>query len=169
MAQERREERLVFADASPLIGLAAAGGFGLLRRLFGAVCVTAAVRDEVLAGGDRPGARELQAALGTGWIRVIDDVPEVPAFADLGDGEADTLRAALAAGANTLVILDDQRARETAMAHGIVHVGTLAVIAAAKRRRLIEAARPYFTRLVEHGFHLPGALTKALLRDLEET
>jgi predicted nucleic acid-binding protein len=169
VAQKRREERLVFGDASPLTGLAAAGGFGLLRRLFGVLCVTATVRDEVLAGGDRSGARELQAALGTGWIRVIDDVPEVPAFADLGDGEADTLRAALAAGSDTLVILDDRRARETATAHGIVHVGTLGVIVIAKRRGLIKAARPYFTRLVEHGFRLPGALTKTLLRDLGET
>lgn len=47
MAQERLEERLVFGDASPLIGLAAAGGFNLLRRLFGALRVTAAVRDAI--------------------------------------------------------------------------------------------------------------------------
>jgi hypothetical protein len=81
-----------------LIGLAAAGGFGLLRRLFGVLRVTASVRDEVLAGGDRPGARELQAGLGAGWIRVIENVPDLLTFPDLGDGEADTLRAALAAG-----------------------------------------------------------------------
>ena len=42
-------KRLVAADASPLIGLAAAGAFQLPRRLFGTVTVTAAVRDEVLA------------------------------------------------------------------------------------------------------------------------
>lgn len=46
-------ERFVVADASPLIGLAAAGAFDPLRRLFGRVTVTAAVRDEVLAGGGR--------------------------------------------------------------------------------------------------------------------
>ena len=48
-------ERLVAADASPLIGLAAAGAFDLLRRLFGEVTVTNAVRDEVLAGRELPG------------------------------------------------------------------------------------------------------------------
>ena len=37
-------ERLVAADASPLIGLAAAGAFDLLRKLFGRVTVTAEVR-----------------------------------------------------------------------------------------------------------------------------
>jgi len=43
-------KRLVAADASPLIGLAAAGAFSLLRDLFGRVTVTEAVRDEVQAG-----------------------------------------------------------------------------------------------------------------------
>lgn len=169
MAQERLEERLVLGDASPLIGLAAAGGFDLLRRLFGALCVTAAVRDEVLAGGGRPGAGELQAGLDAGWIRVIESVPDDPLFADLGEGEASTLRAALSAGAGTLVILDDRKGREAATACGIEHVGTLGVIVAAKQRGLIKATRPYFARLVEHGFHLPEALMKVLLRDLGET
>ena len=50
-------ERLVAADACPLIGLAAAGAFDLLGRLFDRVTVTDAVRDEVLAGGGRPSAR----------------------------------------------------------------------------------------------------------------
>ena len=50
-------ERLVAADASPLIGLASAGAFELLRMLFRQVTVTGAVRDEVLAGGDLPGSR----------------------------------------------------------------------------------------------------------------
>ena len=42
--------RLVVADASPLIGLVAAGAFDLLRRLYGQVTITESVRDEVLAG-----------------------------------------------------------------------------------------------------------------------
>jgi predicted nucleic acid-binding protein len=40
-------EKTVVSDASPLIGLAAAGGFELLLRLFGAVTVTSTVRREV--------------------------------------------------------------------------------------------------------------------------
>ena len=53
------DARLVAADASPLIGLAVAGGFELLHTLFGTVTVTVVVRDEVLAGGGLPGAAEL--------------------------------------------------------------------------------------------------------------
>ena len=45
-----------------MVGLAAAGAFDLLRGLFGAATVTAAVHDEVLAAGALPSARELEAA-----------------------------------------------------------------------------------------------------------
>ena len=58
--------RPVLADASPLIGLAAAGAFNLLRRLYGQVTITDSVRDEVLAGGDRPDAHELAEAIRVG-------------------------------------------------------------------------------------------------------
>ena len=59
--------RLVAADASPLIGLAAAGAFDVLHSLFGQVTVTTTVRDEVLAGGELPGARELTNAVEDRW------------------------------------------------------------------------------------------------------
>lgn len=83
-------ERLVAADASPLIGLAAAGGFDLLRRLFGQLTITNTVRDEVLAGGDLPRAAELAAAIRDGWVQVEHTPAANAAFAvetgvDLGD------------------------------------------------------------------------------------
>ena len=89
-------ERLVAADASPLIGPAAAGGFDLLRRLFGQLTVTDTVRDEVLAGGDLPGAAELAAAIRDGWIQVEHTPEAKAAFADLDAGESSTLTPAAA-------------------------------------------------------------------------
>jgi predicted nucleic acid-binding protein len=58
------------ADASTLIALAAAGAFEKLARLFGTLTITRLVKDEVSARPDRPGARELEAAMRAGWIRV---------------------------------------------------------------------------------------------------
>lgn len=71
-------ERLVVADASPLIGLAAAEGFELLRRLFGQITVTTHVRDEVLAGGELPGASELAGAIRDGWLKVDEHIHPPP-------------------------------------------------------------------------------------------
>lgn len=68
------DERIVAADASPLITLAPIGAFDLLRELFGGFVVTTAVRDEVMAGGTRPGVRELSTAIEEGWA-VVQGTP----------------------------------------------------------------------------------------------
>ena len=88
------EARTVFSDASPLIALAGAGAFDLLRDLFGTVTVTSAVRREVLAGRGRPGDRELRDAIKAGWIDLVRDPRPDSTLEDLGDGEATTLAAA---------------------------------------------------------------------------
>ena len=68
-SDRRMADRFVAADASPLIGLATAGAFHLLKELFGRVRVTPAVRSEVLAGGSLPGASELAAAIASAGSR----------------------------------------------------------------------------------------------------
>ena len=65
-------DRFVAADANPLIGLATAGAFHLLKDLFGRVTVTPAVRDEVLAGGSLPGAQARASGIAvTGLVGVL--------------------------------------------------------------------------------------------------
>lgn len=88
------QTRLILSDASPLIGLAAAGGFGLLRRIFHSVSITVAVRDEVLLDRTRVGAPELAAALRARWIKVLRRDWKTPGLPTLGPGEASVLRAA---------------------------------------------------------------------------
>lgn len=61
-------ERLLIADAGPLITLAAIGRFGLLRDLASEVVVPRGVVQEVLAGAPRPGADEVRAD----WFRVAE-------------------------------------------------------------------------------------------------
>ncbi len=162
------QKRLVLSDASPLIALAATGTFGLLRELFGAISVTAEVRGEVLAGGARPGAIELRRGMAARWIRVHRTVTGAPAFPKLGPGEASILSAALAAGGDCYLLLDDERARREARAHGIEFTGTLGILAVAKRRRLIPALKPCLERLFGHGFHFSPELARSLLKDVGE-
>ncbi len=52
---------------------------------------SAALRDEVLASGERPGARELDEAIRAGWIIVVNAPFDASVFPDLGAGEASTL------------------------------------------------------------------------------
>jgi predicted nucleic acid-binding protein len=129
-------ERLVAADASPLIGLAAADAFGVLRELFGTLTITRTVKDEVMAGGDLPGARELLAAMRDGWIRVAPTPPETWSFPSLDAGEASTIALALQHRGAALVLMDDELGRAQAAALGLEVIGLAELLLAAKRARL---------------------------------
>jgi predicted nucleic acid-binding protein len=112
----------VVADSSILIGLARAGGFERLRERFGTLTITRRVKDEVLAGTDLPGARELTAAMRAGWIRVAPTPLAAGEYPELGDGEASTLALALERN-GALVLMDDAAGRECAAALGLQVLG----------------------------------------------
>ena len=160
--------KVVLADASPLIGLARIGRLDWLRKLYGPVLVTRAVRGEISVRG-QPGAEALLGALRGRWIRQVRSEPKEPEFVRLDVGEAGLLRAAVALGDRALILLDDAAARREARRLGIAFVGTAGVIVEAKRAGLIERASPEFARLTEQGFHLAEALVQAILAELGET
>lgn len=155
--------RLVVADASPLIGLATAGGFHLLRALFGQLAVTARVRDEVLAGGRRPGASELAAAIREGWVRVEQEPPDAMQFPDLDAGEATTLALAIAHGGPCLVLMDESLGRAHARVHGLDVTGLAGVLLAARNAGIVDAVRPFLDRLKKSDFRLSPAVVGGIL------
>ena len=161
-------ERLVAADASPLIGLAAAGAFDLLRRLFDRVTVTAAVRDEVLAGVGRPGARELTEAIEDGWIEVAVVRSDREHFTDLGAGEASTLALALEHPGRCLVLMDEPLGRAHTRPHGIAVTGLAGVLLAAKRAGFILSVSQYLERLEVSNFRLSEEVTRTILEQAGE-
>ena len=160
-------ERFVAADASPLIGLACAGAFGLLRKLFLEVTVTAAVRDEVLAGGDLPGARELETAMRDGWIVVVPDPGDME-YVGLGVGESSTLALARNHPGTCLVLMDDPLGRSHARAHGLAVTGVAGVLLAARHAGLASSIRPFFERLERSDFRLSREIVRAVLEQAGE-
>lgn len=83
-------------------------------------------------------------------------------------GDASTLRAAVALGPGTLVLLDDLQARREAQRLGIAIIGTAGIIVEARQAGLIPAVRPIFARLTEEGIHLRGDLFHAILAESGE-
>ena len=156
-------ERLVVADASPLIGLATAEGFHLLRGLFGEIAVTARVRDEVLAGGDLPGASELAHAIRDGWIRVEPQPLDPTEFPDLDAGEATTLALAVAHGGPCLVLMDESLGRAHARAQGLNVTGLAGILLAARDADLVDAVRSFLERLKKSSFRLSQAVVRGIL------
>jgi len=160
--------KIVLADASPLIGLARVGGLPWLRKLYRTVSITKAVRSEAVGARKLPGAVAISAALKQGWIRVLRQQWSEPPLPRLDTGEASTLRAAIALGAGTLMLLDDHEARREAQRLGIAITGTAGIVVEARQAGLIPAARPVFSRLADEGFHLGDDLLRAVLAELGE-
>jgi predicted nucleic acid-binding protein len=160
--------RLVVVDTSALIGLAAAGEFQLLPRLFGSVVITAAVRAEVLAAPELPGARDVRRAAHEGWLTTLDPPDFGEDLAALGEGEASVIALALQHVGPSLVVLDDAAARLRAEDVGLPVVGVLGVLIAAKRRGYLDLVGPRLERLAEHGFRVSPDLVRSVLSEVGE-
>ena len=161
-------EEVAYVNASPLIGLAHVDGLAWLRKLYGRALITPTVRSEVLTGLGRPGEAQVSATIRRRQIGVMRRDPAGPLLPSLDDGEASTIRAALAHGLGALLILDELSARKAARRLGLHCIGTAGVIVDAKHARLVKAAQPLFERLAKSGFHLSPDLVAAVLAELGE-
>ena len=162
-------KELVVADASTLIGLASAEAFELLDELFGQIVVSEAVCDEVLAGGDRPGARELSGAIRSGTIKVLSVKPIAALAASLDVGEASTLTLGIEHAGLSLVLMDEMIGRSYARAHGLNVTGLVGVLLAAKREGLVSSVRPFLERLKKCNFRLSDELVRSVIEESGES
>jgi predicted nucleic acid-binding protein len=161
-------QRIVFSDASPLIGLSLIDGLGWLESLFGVICITDVVADELLPGSKKPGEAEIAAAIAERSIRIVEDVWTEPAFPMLDEGEASTLRAAVNQEGPCLVIIDETAGRAVASELGLTVTSVVGVIIAARRREFIASAKNVFEALLKHDFRLADTLIDTALKSLGE-
>jgi predicted nucleic acid-binding protein len=166
--------RVVIADAGPLIALARIEALYLLRQLFGRVCITTTVRDEILpAKAAFADADLLVRALAEGWIDVVE-VPQAdyrPLNPGVDAGEASSIQVAKhwsEAGDAVLLVMDDRAGRLEAKSRGLALIGSAAVIGLAKTEGLVPAARPLLEQMVAAGYFIGPTIVSAVLSDLGE-
>jgi predicted nucleic acid-binding protein len=144
---------IVIADSSCLIALARSGQLDVLRALFGQIAIPAAVYDEVVTqGAGRPASNEVAQAE---WIitKQVQDHLAVQALRlTLGRGESEVIVLAAEAAARFL-ILDDWRARQSAIGMGLPVVGTLSILQRATEKGLIADLESSLELLHQVGFH----------------
>jgi predicted nucleic acid-binding protein len=153
--------RPVVADSSPLIGLATGGVFPLLEQLYGRLTITRVVKDEVTGRDDRPGARELDAAMRAGWIRVAPAPPATWELTCLDAGEASTIALAMTRP-GALVLMDDLLGRSRAEELTLDVLDTGGLLLAARSAGLLADVALLVKRLARRGFTLPDAARRAL-------
>lgn len=154
---------IVVADTSPLLHLARIGRLGLIPAGVGPVVVPASVWNELLRAGTRVDvAADIGAAA---WITVSDDPPVIDLGLDPGETAAILLAESLGADA---LIIDERRGRRVAKERGLGIIGTLGIVASARRAGAIEKAAPILDALRADGFWLSEELVARYLADLGE-
>lgn len=169
-------ERVVIADAGPLIALAGIGRLDLLHQLFGPVSVTGAVADEVLQGGRFPDGSALARAFDQGFLRREDAQEPVQCeqaqalmnLHQIDPGEAFSLvlaQQAQAQGAPALLVMDDLRGRDAAQHQRVAVVGTVGVLLLAKQHGHVAQVKPLLLAMRHNGYFLgPHLIAGALQR-----
>ncbi len=148
-------------NTTPIIALSLVGQLDLLKHLYAEVMIPEAVRAEILAGGRRAGAAELEERT---WIQVVpvDDLARAQLLSDLDRGEAEVI--ALAQERNVgLVLLDERLARRHAERLGLNVTGTLGVLLRAKRAGLISQVGPVARQLQAAGIWIQQDVVQRLL------
>ena len=117
------------------------------------------VYDEVtVAGRGLTGAAEVLAA---DWLRVEDAPPDAALLSVLDGGEAAAIP--LAERLHAALLVDDAEARAIASARGLVVVGTLGVLLAAKRGGLLQEIAPVLDRMTRLGMFVSAPLREHVL------
>ena len=154
-------------NASPVIVLARAGFLDFVPKLVSSPVIPRAVATEIKAAPtDDPAANFLAQP---SWLSVIDLNPALSPLAiwRLGQGESEVLEYACR-NPGTVAVLDDKAARRSASALQIPVVGTLGLLLAARRNRLLDSLEKAIDRVRACGLFVdPATVAKVIAIDRE--
>jgi len=156
---------IIISDNSVLSSLAEIGELDLLRRLYGKITITEAVRREAADPGAPESLRRLVSAI-PDWISVVPDaIPCLEEAAALDPGEASAITLAWQKRDTSLLIIDEKRGRKVASALGLRITGTAGLLTDASAAGLIDFDDA-FLRLSQTGFRLSTQIVQTLRQDL---
>ncbi len=154
---------IVVADTSPPLHLGRIGKLDLLPAVVGRVIIPRTVWGELVQPGTRPDVvAAMQAA---DWIEIVEDPVDLDLGLDPGETAAILLAERLRADA---LLIDERRGRAVAATPGISVIGTLGIVAGARRAGALQRAAPVVAELRADGFWLSDALVAEFLRGLGE-
>jgi predicted nucleic acid-binding protein len=149
---------MIVSNSTVLIYLAKIGKLNLLKELFGEVLIPAEVFNEVVIRGkehQHPDALIVESSVEEGWIHIKD----IEVFGELEDfgidpGEAQAI--SLAKSLEVPILLDQTHARNAGKALGLKPRGTIFVLLAALRKKLLtsENYQDSLEDLVKSGFRM---------------
>lgn len=153
--------KLVIADAGPLIAFARLHQISLLPQIFVRVLVTDIVFRECAGRSDFPESALIQEAVTRKQLELCT-APDFSAFAQKIDaGEASAIAMAIDFGCG--VLMDDKAGRRMATNAGVPMIGTVGVLVLAKRKGLVPLVKPQLEKLASSGYFLNEEIIAAAL------
>ena len=149
--------KTIISDTSCFIILSKIGELELLQQLFGNVVTT----PEIVA--------EFGEIL-PDWIEVIsvqDKYKKQLFELQVDSGEASAMALALEIE-NSLLIMDDYKARRLAQTLNIGYTGTIGIIILAKQKGIINSIKPILAKIKETNFHISADLELQALIQAKE-
>jgi predicted nucleic acid-binding protein len=159
---------IVVSDSTILIGLVKIGKLHLLKEIFSKIFVPEEVFKEVVERGKgKPGSKVIKEAA---WIEVkpVKDKIQVSfLLGSLEKGEAEVLVLGRELEAD-LILLDEEKARKSAVIAGFEIMGLLGLFILAKNLGLIYEVRPLVDELMIKKFRISDKIIEKTLKKAGE-
>ena len=153
----------MISNATALICLSKINKLDILKKVYSAVIIPPAVKNEALLE-EKYGYSSIKSAIESGWVKVVE--PKKIIALGLGAGENQAI--SLAKERKDKIILDDALAVKAANAFDIPIVRTTSVIFTALNKKIInkKQALSLLNRLIENGYYISTKDYAALVSKL---
>ncbi len=149
--------RIIISDTSCLIILNKIGELDLLQKVYGQITTTVEIAAEF--GDPLPD-----------WIEVVivkEKDKQRLLEMQIDKGESSAIALALE-HSDSLLILDDNKARKIASQLNLSYTGTFGVIIKAKLQGIIPSVIPYLDRIKQTDFRISDEVAKQILKEAKE-
>ena len=150
-------DKIIIADAGPLIALAGINNLSLLSNLFSTVWVTSSVKEECLAKSGKDSSN-IAKAIEMGWLKEKEVIVNPDLYSNyLGDGEISSIEWAKQLTSEKcpcLIILDDKLARKYAFECKLNFIGTVSLLDIAEKKGLIKSAELLIQQISLNGYRI---------------
>jgi predicted nucleic acid-binding protein len=148
---------IIISDASCIIILDKISKLEILKELYGDITVTSIIAQEY--------GKPLQ-----NWIKVKDPLDknyQTILELELDEGEASAIALAIESK-ESILILDDEKARKTAISLGLKITGTFGVVISAKNEGYISSVKEVIDKIKQTNFRISEPLEKEILKKAGE-
>ena len=157
----------VIVNTGPLVSLSKIHRLQIIQK-FGSILVPQGVISEINYKQDEVSAEVSKASRDWLKIKIVKDKTLLNVLTkELDGGEAEVICLALEQKADW-VVLDDHDARRFAHRYGLNVIGTLGLLAWAKKKGFIKSFLSEVERLQNAGFYATAELTKKLAKEVGE-